>query len=603
MATLNECIGHYKNARKAVKEGKAIVATNELYDFLQIVAYAAQDAAPFDKEIFTHVFNSYLPIYHELKTRGITESVNNALCISISEVFKINDDRLPPIIPADKRLNDESIVVPPVVEDDHKDEEDVTDKHSDTTISDIPPVVIPTDVAESDKSTKRDDSIAVNKHIKKSGLRPETFEDFIGQKQAVSRLKTAIAVAKMDGKHCIADKGGILFKGTTGLGKTTLMRIVANELGVEFKEFNTATLQASTKSQSSFEDFIENIAKKNVPVVIGMDEIHMIPSAQETMLLTLLEDRVYKKIGNGEDIVLKMPEFTFIGATTDADKLSSAHRGRYQKGLVLELVDYTPEEWREIVIQKFSVYGLQVTEGAVKEVVGRSRSSVRDVEGYVEHIYQKARIAHITQLDEEIIKKHFADEGIEPNGLYSVDVKILEALEDARDYTLSEENLCSKVNIGIGSFREERKPFLVRIGYIESYSKGQKLTSKALEFLRTRKNPQVEGNIKSPKEELISKNDTLDIHNDNTTQSAEQMRSDLVSEVSAEDVLKLLTGKFTKMTVEKDILCEELHIDMAKLNILIEQLHSDRLVNIKPLGIIATIDAYKKLNIPFDPLE
>ena len=81
------------------------------------------------------------------------------------------------------------------------------------------------------------------------------------------------------------------------------------------------------------------------------------------------------------------------------------------------------------------------------------------------------------------------------------------------------------------------------------------------------------------------------------------MRSSLVSEVSVEDVLKLLTGKFTKMTVEKDILCEELHIDMAKLNILIEQLHSDRLVNIKPLGIIATIDAYKKLNIPFDPLE
>lgn len=603
MATLNECIGHYKNARKAVKEGKPIVAANELYEFLQIVAYAAQDAAPFDKEIFTHVFNSYLPIYHELKTRGITESVNHALCISISEVFKINNDQLPPIISTENNTQDETIVIPPIVSGGHTIDTEETDKKHNTS-GEIPPIVVPTDDdTKQHAGASSSDNVAVNKSTTKSGLRPETFDDFIGQKQAVERLKTAIAVAKMDGKHCIADKGGILFKGTTGLGKTTLMRIVANELGVEFKEFNTATLQASTKSQSSFEDFIENIAKKNVPVVIGMDEIHMIPSAQETMLLTLLEDRVYKKIGNGEDIVLKMPEFTFIGATTDADKLSSAHRGRYQKGLVLELVDYTPEEWREIVIQKFSVYGLQVTEGAVKEVVGRSRSSVRDVEGYVEHIYQKARIAHITQLNEEIIKKHFADEGIEPNGLYAVDVKILEALEDARDYTLSEENLCSKVNIGIGSFREERKPFLVRIGYIESYSKGQKLTSKALEFLRSRKNPQTQSGDKSSKEETIIKHDTADIHTESQSQSAEQMPANSDYSVTTEDVLKLLTGKFTKMTVEKNILCEELHVDMASLNVLIEQLHSDRLVNIKPLGIIATIDAYKKLNIPFDPLE
>jgi len=65
-----------------------------------------------------------------------------------------------------------------------------------------------------------------------NAIRPAAIDDFSGQPQLIENLTIFIKAAKIRGEAL----DHVLFHGPPGLGKTTLSRIVANELGVNIKE-------------------------------------------------------------------------------------------------------------------------------------------------------------------------------------------------------------------------------------------------------------------------------------------------------------------------------------------------------------------------------
>lgn len=146
-------------------------------------------------------------------------------------------------------------------------------------------------------------------------MRPKKLSQFVGQKEIVGKegiLRKLIAGAKETGFF-----PSLIFWGPPGSGKTTLARIISNELNREFYEFsavNTSTKDIEAVVKKTDEEAIyvsrdqqnllkekEGKAVKTYAPIIFIDEIHRFNKAQQDKLLPYVE--------NGSIV--------FIGATTE----------------------------------------------------------------------------------------------------------------------------------------------------------------------------------------------------------------------------------------------------------------------------------------------
>lgn len=309
---------------------------------------------------------------------------------------------------------------------------------------------------------------------------PQFLHEFIGQEQAVTQLKKEIAASKILGKKSIDH---VLLLGNKGLGKTTLMKIIANELGVEFKYINASALTSDSSARKYFFEWLIGIALKKKPVVIGIDEVHMLSENLQTSLYTLLSSNEFTHVSKTGVETYKIPEFTFIGATTEPNLINEPFKDRC-KNLTLTLEDYSREELRKIVVNKFVYKNLSIEENAINCCINRCRSSIRELTAIVKGVHTSALLSQTKIVTAEMIEEYFSLKKIDAIGLSKKEIELLNIIKNEPSGVISEETLAARLNTNVKILKKDYETYLIKIGFLVIHSRGRSLTEKAKNYLQ-----------------------------------------------------------------------------------------------------------------------
>lgn len=313
------------------------------------------------------------------------------------------------------------------------------------------------------------------------GFDPQSLDDFIGQAKIINRIKAEIKASKKRGEKRLDH---IMLFGSRGLGKSTLMKLIAKALGFRFEFLDCTQFNNDVASKRKFHKFLLTIAQLNEPVVIGFDELGCCPSHVQATLLTLLNDGVYSYVDeNGKTHNIPIDNFTFIGATTDPQDVLSTVKDRC-RNLTFYLKDYTREELKTIFENKFKAKGLRADVRVINDAINRCRSSMREVGSLVKGMDTIAINNDTDYVTEQIAQENFDNAGIDPIGLTAFDKSILNALLESSSGVMAEDTIAARVGLDTKVYHSEYEPYLIKMNLISIEGRGRALTEKAINYLK-----------------------------------------------------------------------------------------------------------------------
>ena len=325
------------------------------------------------------------------------------------------------------------------------------------------------------------ESSSEDENRKNYALRPQRFDQYIGQESLIRKLKIAVEAAR--GRKEPVEH--TLLHGPPGLGKTTLAHVIANEVGAHLHVTNGPAL---TKGA----DLVGILTKLNEGDVLFIDEIHRLSAVVEEYLYPAMEDfKVDVTLDQGNHartVTIPVTPFTLIGATTRIGLLTAPMRGRF--GINQHLEFYSPESLFTILRANSISLSLHSEADALHELSRRSRGTPRIANRLLRRVRDYAAVESDGKLTLAVAKLALELEGIDDRGLDEQDRQFIRTIIDIYDGgPVGVEAIAATMGDEVDTLVDVIEPYLLQTGMVTRTRQGRRATKLAYEHLKLKWKP------------------------------------------------------------------------------------------------------------------
>lgn len=302
-------------------------------------------------------------------------------------------------------------------------------------------------------------------------LRPQTLDDYIGQKKAKETLGIYIEAAKQRGDSL----DHVLLYGPPGLGKTTLAGIIANEMHVNIK----ITSGPAIEKPGEMAAILNNLSEGDV---LFVDEIHRLNRQVEEVLYPAMEDfAIDIMIGKGQtarSIRLELPHFTLVGATTRAGMLTAPLRDRF--GVIHRLEFYDVDELKQIIYHSAQILHVEIEEEGALELARRSRGTPRLANRILKRVRDFAQVKYDGVITKDVANIALDLLGVDKLGLDRIDQNMIRTIiEKFSGGPVGLDTLAAAIGEDSGTIEDVYEPYLIKNGLLNRTPRGRVVTREA----------------------------------------------------------------------------------------------------------------------------